>query len=118
VVFDRYYIDKLRYVALRARTFRHAHNGRLWIAIGSLANIAYTHEVQLAIQMDQGIDDFKSIHKLYQLAFHGSVAALWLIDAWSWLFFAINTSLTASIMYKIMSVAYLSLPFLYLRICC
>jgi hypothetical protein len=50
-------------------------------------------------------DNWESFDKLNVLASQGRIAAQWLIDAWAWVFFAINTSLTASIMYKIMSVA-------------
>jgi uncharacterized membrane protein len=55
--------------------------------------------------MQGGVDNLESSQKIYDLALKGSTAAQWLIDAWSWVFFAINTSLTASIMYKIMCVA-------------
>jgi hypothetical protein len=61
-------------------------------------------------------DNVDTSEEIEHIAKRGNTAAQWLIDAWAWVFFAINTSLTASIMYKIMSVAYLSLPSLYSRI--
>jgi hypothetical protein len=63
--------------------------------MGILSNIAYIFGSQSALRADQT-----------------SEAAHWLIVAWAWIFFAINTSLTASIMIKIMYVSKLSLFFL------
>jgi hypothetical protein len=60
----------------------------------------------------------ESTQKAEAQSIQAFIAAQWLIDAWAWVFFAINTSLTASIMYKIMSVASLSLPSLYPRVRC
>jgi hypothetical protein len=72
--------------------------------MGSLANIAYAYQVRIW-NMENHDEYWGSFQKIWHLAVQGYTAAKWLIDAWSWVFFAINTSLTASIMYKIMCVA-------------
>jgi hypothetical protein len=71
-------------------------------AAGSLANIAYMYEIRTRKLEFEDAYNIGAIMKIYPLALQGSTAAAWLIDAWAWVFFAINTSLTASIMAKIM----------------
>jgi hypothetical protein len=49
--------------------------------------IAYTYLFRLSVQQDES-------QKTEDLAVQGINAAQWLINAWAWVLFAINTSLT------------------------
>jgi hypothetical protein len=93
VAFGCRHFNGFWYVALKDHISRHAHSERrMWSVMGSLSAIA--------IPLSSALPPYQTM-----------IAAYWLIEAWTWVFFTINTSLTASIMVKIMYASNLS-PFL------
>jgi hypothetical protein len=67
-------------------------------AIGSLSNIA----LSTLLRYDQ---DYESVYHMaggIQTMIDNDDLAAKLVDVWAWLFFALNTSMTMSIIYKIL----------------
>jgi hypothetical protein len=67
--------------------------------LGSLSNIAYSLQIRAAeyFLWDALVDE--------QVALHDNLAQE-LSDVWAWLFFALNTTMTLSIIYKVLYVRF------------
>jgi hypothetical protein len=74
--------------------------------IGSLSNIALRGE----LRMDRNAGPLSEAEWLAQA--HNAVLNLQLIDVWAWIFFTLNTTMTMSIIYKILCAISCSTPYL------
>jgi hypothetical protein len=76
--------------------------------IGSLSNIALQGELRVHSNRDE---NEPLSHEAWLTAQHNDILNPQLIDVWAWVFFALNTTMTMSIIYKILCVG-ICLPFI------
>jgi hypothetical protein len=71
------------------------------VVLGSLSNIALGAQLRL----DDGLIQHYFYLEQVKASLINSVTAQKLIDVWAWIYFAMNTTMTVSIIYKILYVA-------------